>query len=278
MPVTIAQALNDSKQYISDIDARLLLQQALKVSSAFIVAHAEDSINSEQLKQFRLLLERRIKGEPIAYIIGYREFYDLVFKVTPAVLIPRPETEILVELALARIPMACEFKVLDLGTGSGAIAITLAKHRPFANVTAVDISSEALEIAKINAVSLGINNIHFILGNWFQGLFGHYDLIVSNPPYVAIGDPHLDQGDLRFEPRIALSAPENGIAWIQAIIAHAPKFLNVGGYLLLEHGYNQANKCRQLFAQQGNFINIFSYPDLAGILRITGGQRNGLIE
>jgi len=271
--VTIAQAFNDAKLYVSDIDARLLLQYVLQVSPVFLVTHSEDIINAERVKYFYSLLARRIHGEPIAYIVGQREFYDLTFNVTSAVLIPRPETEILVELALARIPMNREYTVLDLGTGSGAIALTLAKHRPLAKVIAVDLSAEALEIAQINAALLKVDNVRFILGDWFQGIVGQYNLIVSNPPYVAIGDPHLSQGDLRFEPQIALSAPDDGIAYLRALIAQAPQFLCAGGQLLLEHGYNQATQCRQLLAQAASFINIFSYPDLAGILRVTGGQR-----
>lgn len=273
MPVTIAQLLNDAKHHVSDIDARLLLQHALQVSSVFLATYSDEIVNVQKITCFYSLLERRINGEPIAYIIGQREFYDLTFHVTPAVLIPRPETETLVELALASIPMDRSYIVLDLGTGSGAIALTLAKHRPLAQVMAIDLSAEALEVAQMNATLLEVDNVHFTLGDWFQGVAGQYNLIVSNPPYVAIGDPHLDQGDLRFEPQIALSAPDDGIACIRTIIAQAPQFLCAGGQLLLEHGYNQAAQCRQLLAQEASFINIFSYPDLAGILRVTGGQR-----
>jgi len=273
LPATIAQALSDARHYVSDIDARLLLQQALQVSPAFLAAYSDEFVNAEKLTYFYSLLKRRINGEPIAYIIGQREFYDLVFHVTPAVLIPRPETETLVELALASIPVDRDYTILDLGTGSGAIALTLAKHRPLAQVIAVDSSAEALEVAHINATLLEIGNVHFILGDWFEGIVGQYNLIVSNPPYVAIGDPHLSQGDLRFEPQVALSAADDGIACIRTIIAQAAQFLGAGGQLLLEHGYDQAAQCRQLLAQEASFINIFSYPDLAGILRVTGGQR-----
>lgn len=273
MPVTIAQALSDAKHYVSDIDARLLLQYALQASPVFLATYSDELIDAEKLTCFYSLLERRINGEPVAYIIGQREFYDSIFHITPAVLIPRPETEILVELALASIPVDRSYTILDLGTGSGAIALTLAKHRPLAQVIAVDLSAEALAVARINAKLLEVDNVHFILSDWFQGIVGQYNLIVSNPPYVAIGDPHLNQGDLRFEPQVALSAPDGGIACIRTIIAHAPQFLSAGGQLLLEHGYDQAAQCRQLLAQETSFINIFSYPDLAGILRVTGGQR-----
>ncbi|MDV6343523.1 peptide chain release factor N(5)-glutamine methyltransferase [Nitrosomonas sp. Is37] len=274
MQVTIAQTLQDARRHIDDIEARLLLQYALNVNAVFLAVHSNSVLNREQVDAFQLLVTRRIAGEPVAYLVGERDFYDLTFKVTPAVLIPRPETELLVELALSRIPVNQTCNVLDLGTGSGAIALTIAKHRPLARVTAVDLSPDALSIARLNAEKLGIHNVQIRAGNWFDGLDQvEFDLIVSNPPYVAEGDPHLDQGDLRFEPRIALTAVDDGLACIRKIIVNAPDFLTPGGELLLEHGYDQGVICRQLLAES-NFINIFSCPDLAGILRVSGGQRD----
>lgn len=205
--------------------------------------------------------------------MGKREFYSLDFKVTSAVLIPRPETELLVDLALERIPADRPCKVLDLGTGSGAIAITIAKHRPLADITAVDSSAAAGAVAKINAEQLNVDNVRIITSDWFDGLAGErFDLIVSNPPYIAEGDPHLTQGDLRFEPRTALTTGDDGLECICFIIASASAHLVEGGALLLEHGYNQADVCRQLLGK-ADFGGVFSRPDLAGIMRVSGGRR-----
>ncbi len=273
LQVTITQALQDARRHIDDIEARLLLQYVLKVSTVFLAAYPDYVLSSEQIDSFQSLITRRIAGEPVAYLVGEREFYDLTFKITPAVLIPRPETELLVELALSRIPVNQACHILDLGTGSGAIALTIAKHRPLAQITAVDLSRDALSVAQLNAERLDVDNVRLLAGNWFAGLDREeFDLIVSNPPYVAEGDPHLDQGDLRFEPRLALTAVDEGMACIRQIIADAPGFLATGGELLLEHGYDQAVICRQLLAE-ANFINIFSCPDLAGIPRVSGGQQ-----
>lgn len=273
MQATIAQILQDARRHVDDIDARLLLQHALNVGAVFLATYPDYQLNPRQMDSFQRLITKRIAGEPVAYLVGEREFYDLTFKVTPAVLIPRPETELLVELALSRIPINLAWSVLDLGTGSGAIAITIAKHRPLARVTAVDRSADALSVARLNVEKLAVNNVQIQSGSWFDSLDQQkFDLIVSNPPYVAEGDPHLEQGDLRFEPRVALTAEEGGVACIRQIIARAPQFLLPGGELLLEHGYDQAMICRQLLAES-NFINIFSCPDLAGISRVSGGQQ-----
>ena len=191
---------------------------------------------------------------------------------TPSVLIPRPETELLVELALARVPVDRHCRVLDLETGSGAIAITIAKHRPRTTVVAVDVSVDAIVVANRNAKEIGVTNVTIINGNWFDAMIGvKFDLIVSNPPYVVEGDPHLKQGDLRFEPQLALTAKENGLACLQAISDAAPTHMNAVGWLLMEHGYGQAAACRKLLEQAG-FKRTFSAPDLAGIMRVSGGQ------
>lgn len=271
MPVAIAPVLQEARRHIDSMEARLLLQYELKVNAVFLAAYPDHLLNSKQVAAYQSLVAKRMAGEPVAYLIGEREFYDLTFKVTPAVLIPRPETELLVELALSRIPVNQTYNVLDLGTGSGTIALTIAKHRPLAQVTAVDLSPEALSVARTNAAKLGVGNVRILAGNWFDGLGREkFDLIVSNPPYVAEGDLHLNQGDLRFEPRIALTADDQGLACIRQIILAAPDFLAPGGELLLEHGYDQVDICRQLLAES-NFINLFSCPDLAGILRVSGG-------
>nr|WP_297323910.1 peptide chain release factor N(5)-glutamine methyltransferase [Nitrosomonas sp.] len=270
--VTITQALTEAYRAIDRIDARMLLQHVLNVDHAFLLTYPDQVLVPQQIEDFFRLVKRRINGIPVAYLTGERVFYDLTFKVTEAVLIPRPETELLVELALERIPVDQPLKVLDLGTGSGAIAITLAKHRPQAQVIAVDVSADALAVSRWNAKNLQVDNLSWVMGSWFDELSAQkFDLIVSNPPYVAENDPHLRQGDLRFEPQIALAAGSNGVACIRHIIEVAPKYLVDSGWLLLEHGYNQADECRQLL-QNMDFSNICSYPDLAGIMRVSGGQ------
>jgi len=270
--VSIEQALFTSCQKIEPIDARMLLQHVLNMPPAFLHTHPEQTLTSSQSQTFNQLVARRVAGEPIAYLIGERDFYDLTFKVTPAVLIPRPETELLVELALERIPKQQHCRVLDLGTGSGAIAITIAKHRPRTTVVGVDVSVDAVAVASINAKQIGVTNFKVINGSWFDVMKGvQFDLIVSNPPYVAEDDPHLAQGDLRYEPQLALTAKENGLACLQAISAAAPAHMNAGGWLLMEHGYDQATVCRKLLEHAG-FKRIFSAPDLAGIMRVSGGQ------
>lgn len=270
--VSIEQALRASSQKIESIDARILLQHALNENQAFFHTHPEQTLTSQQAQTFNQLVARRVTGEPVAYLIGERDFYDLTFKVTPAVLIPRPETELLVELALARVPVNQHCRVLDLGTGSGAVAITIAKHRPRTTVIAVDVSIDAIAVASRNAEEIGVTNITIINGNWFDAMIGvKFDLIVSNPPYVAEGDPHLKQGDLRFEPPLALAAEDDGLACLRSISSEAPEHLNVGGWLLMEHGYDQADVCRQLLEEAG-FKRTFSSPDLAGIMRVSGGE------
>ncbi|MDP1786901.1 peptide chain release factor N(5)-glutamine methyltransferase [Nitrosomonas sp.] len=273
-PETITQALTSAYREIDRVDARLLLQHVLDVAHAFLLTHPNQVLTPQQTDEFSRLVRQRSEGMPVAYLIGRRDFYDLTFRVTEAVLIPRPETELLVELALKLIPDNQFCKILDLGTGSGAIAITIAKHRPQSQVTAIDLSSEAIAVSRWNAANLEVNNISLRTGNWFDELSGEkFDLIVSNPPYVAENDPHLQQGDLRFEPQMALSTGDKGLACVRHIIAAAPDYLVNDGWLLLEHGYDQAAECRRLFRDR-DFSNICSYPDLAGIMRVSGGQLN----
>ena len=204
------------------IEVQSLLQHVLQVPRAYLLAHPEQILDTQQQTTYDALLKRRLHGEPIAHILGKREFFGLNFKVTPATLIPRPDTELLVELALQRIPMGKACRVLDLGTGSGAIAISIAHSRPDAAVTAVDASEAALEVARENAQRLGVANIRFLFGNWFSALDGQrFDLIVSNPPYVAAGDAHLGQGDVRFEPLSALASGADGLDDIRSIVCRA---------------------------------------------------------
>ena len=274
--ITISHALTIACRDIDRVDAHMLLQHVLDATHAHLLTYPDQILSAQQLEEFRRLVERRIGGTPIAYLTGKRDFYDVTFKVNEAVLIPRPETELLVDLALQLIPLNQTFRVLDLGTGSGAIAITLAKHRPQSQVTAVDLSLAAIAVAQWNAQNLRIRNLHFVTGSWFDELSGEkFDLIVSNPPYVAHGDPHLQRGDLRFEPQMALSARDEGLSCINHIIHKAPDHLVENGWLLLEHGYDQAFACRQLL-QNRDFSNICSHPDLAGIMRVSGGRLNFL--
>ncbi len=270
--ITIEKALFQAYQHIKKVDARLLLEKALQVDHAFLLTHPNQSLTSQQSEQFFHWVTQRLQGMPVAYLTGQREFYDSVFRVSQAVLIPRPETELLVDLALDLIPVDRVCKILDLGTGSGAIAISIAKHRPLSQVIAVDISLEAIEIARWNASNLQVSNVHFLLGKWFDELSHEkFDLIVTNPPYVAENDPYLQQGDLRFEPKIALSAGYDGMDCIAHIIQNAAKYLVNEGWLFIEHGYDQAEAC-QLLLEKARFNNIRCYTDLAGIIRVSGGQ------
>ncbi|HET8608900.1 MAG TPA: peptide chain release factor N(5)-glutamine methyltransferase, partial [Burkholderiales bacterium] len=199
---TVAEALSTATAAVGASDARALLSHLLKCSPAFLVAHPEHELPDDDAQRYAGLVTRRAAGEPVAYIIGEREFYSLSFAVTPAVLIPRPETELLVDVALERIAPHNNYRVLDLGTGSGAVALSVARHRPRVHVVAIDASEAALQIARANARRLAVANVGFIVGNWYQNLAGRkFDAIIANPPYVAEGDPHLMQGDLRFEPR-----------------------------------------------------------------------------
>ena len=267
------------------IEVQMLLQQVLGVSRAWLLAHPEQVLSEAQAAAYRGLLQRRLAGEPLAYILGEREFFGLMFKVAPATLIPRPETELLVELALQRIPSPlplsrkrergeCSggrgFCVLDLGTGSGAIALSIAHMRPNVEVTAVDASPEALEVAWENARHLNTGNVRLLQSDWFSALTGErFDLIVSNPPYIAENDPHLAQGDLRFEPRGALASGADGLDDIRRIVSDAKQHLNPGGWLLFEHGYDQAARVRELLG--AGYTEVFSARDLAGVERVSGG-------
>lgn len=255
------------------IEAQTLLRRALgHVSRAWLIAHENDFPAPAQLQAFSALLERRLAGEPVAYVLGEREFFGLTFFVSPEVLIPRPDTETLVEAALNHIPPDAEYNVLDLGTGSGAIAIAIAANRPRSKVVAVDRSQTALQVARNNADNLGTCNVAFKASHWFGALQGEkFDVIVGNPPYIAEGDPHLAQGDLRFEPASALASGADGLDDIRAIVGASWAHLTQGGRLLLEHGYDQAEHVAALLRAAG-FSEVASLPDLAGVLRVTQGR------
>ncbi len=254
---------------IDPLEARILLAHALGCTRVQLVIRARDELTPEQAANAGKLFARRRSGEPIAYITGEREFYGLGFSVTPAVLIPRHETELLVELALDRLPE--NGHALDLGTGSGAIAVAIAHARPDAQVTATDASMAALEVARSNATRNAVS-IRFLLSDWYQDISDRFDLIVSNPPYIAAGDPHLTQGDLRYEPSSALTDDADGLSDLAAIIEGAPARLHPGGWLLMEHGHDQADAVRTLLARAG-WQRPQSWLDLAGIERVTGAQR-----
>jgi len=269
--ITEALSLN---QQVARLEARLLLQNVLSVSHAWLLAHESDLVDATICHQFQQQLQRRLKGEPIAHILGHREFFGLNLKVTADTLIPRPDTETLVEAALHRIPESLPCKVLDLGTGTGAIALAIASQRPYAEITAVDSLTMALEVARENAKRLGIQHVSFMQSDWFSMLGEQrFDLIVSNPPYIAESDIHLKQGDLRFEPISALASGEDGLDDIRQIVNQAAAHLNQQGSLHLEHGYDQAEQVSALM-QSAGFSRISHTKDLAGITRVTSGYLN----
>ena len=255
---------------VARMEARVLAAYAWGVAPSWLIAHDTDRPRPAQISRFYSGLKRRLEGEPIAYITGYREFYGREFDVTPDVLIPRPETELLVELALARMPIGRALHVLDLGTGSGCVAISLALERPDARITAVDNSRKALAIADRNKQKWRAQ-ITLLESNWFSALTNRkFDLIVGNPPYIAETDSHLLSGDVRFEPLSALQSRQHGMDALNHIVQVARPFLNVGGYLLLEHGYNQRTPVQEAFRLAG-FTDLHTYQDIAGHDRVSSG-------
>lgn len=255
---------------IDPMEARILLAHALKCTRVQLVIRSKDELTPQQVTDVSALFMRRMQGEPIAYLTGAREFYGLRFEVTPDVLIPRPETELLVDLAKERLPKGGA--AIDLGTGSGAIAVSLAHERRDAKISAVDTSEAALAVARRNAAQHGVA-VRFVHSNWYANVDGQFDLIVSNPPYIAASDPHLSQGDLRYEPRSALTDDANGMMHIAAIVDGAETHLKPGGWLLMEHGYDQSAAVRALLEKAG-WQQVQSWQDLAGIERVTGAVRS----
>jgi len=281
MSVTVQKALADAILTLFDsssspeIDAEVLLGHSLGQSRAWLLTYQDETIEQSQYEEFSALIARRKLGEPIAYILGHREFWSLDLQVNEATLIPRPETEILVEVALEIAETRRGqgiLSVADLGTGSGAIALAIATEFQDSFITATDISKEAIKIAKSNAEKFGISNVEFVHSNWFESLSDYqFDIICSNPPYIEAQDPHLQQGDLRFEPKSALASGIDGFFDIQHIISQANAFLRPGGWLVLEHGFTQANRTQRLLEQHG-FFNIGTREDYAHHPRVTYGQ------
>lgn len=268
----LIEASSESGLGLDRIDAEFLLAHHLGKTRAWLYAFSDQQLSERQVEGFMALANRRAAGEPVAYITGRRGFWSFELQVSPDTLIPRPETELLVDMALVHIPEQAPCRILDLGTGSGAIALALAHERPHAQVTAVDVSEAALDIAKRNAVELNLRNLLFVHGHWFAELVGQrFDVIVSNPPYIEAHDAHLLQGDLRSEPRTALVSGEDGLVDIRLIVAGAQPHLIPQGWLLIEHGWNQGDAIRRLFAQSG-FTDITTQQDLEQRDRITMGR------
>ena len=280
MTTTIAETLETAAKKLGEIsdsprlDAEVLLAMATGKNHTHFRAWPEKPLTFVEDSKFQMLLEKRLAGHPIAHLTGTREFWSRGFLVTPDVLIPRPETELLVELALRlnSTTLHSMIQIADLGTGSGAIAITLALELPRAAITALDLSPAALSVAAENATRLGAGNIRFIRSDWFAALpvTERFDLIISNPPYIAEYDPHLQQGDVRFEPSLALTSGPDGLDAIRRIVNAASSRLNPGGRLLFEHGYDQADRVVELLRTAG-FEKIESFPDLQGHVRVSGG-------
>jgi release factor glutamine methyltransferase len=263
--------LQDARTRIDAVDAEFLLAHVLEKSRSWLFAHRGDFVSEAAAAAFDALVDRRAAGEPVAYLTGQRGFWRFDLAVSPATLIPRPETELLVELALERLPADRPLRIADLGTGSGAIALALGFERPHAQVIATDASVDALDVARANAAALQLPNVEFRGGDWFAPLAGErFDLIASNPPYIAVGDPHLDEGDLRFEPAKALSSGIDGLDALRAITSRAPAYLGDDGWILVEHGWDQGAAVRELFAAAG-FVEVETARDLEGRDRVTLG-------
>jgi len=274
--IDVRRALLAATQRLGErIDAEILLLHVLGKPRSWLIAHADDVLDMDVQTAYALLVERRVAGEPVAYIIGRRGFWSFELEVTPATLIPRPETELLVELALARLPHEAGAAVADLGTGSGAIALAMAHERPGARVVATDASTEALAVAQRNALRLDVRNVTFMQGDWLTPLAGQrFNLIVSNPPYIEAADLHLGQGDLRFEPPDALASGGDGLDAIRRIVGDARGHLEVGGWLLFEHGWNQGEAARALLRAAG-YADVMTVRDLEQRDRVSGGCWRG---
>ncbi|WP_145533122.1 peptide chain release factor N(5)-glutamine methyltransferase [Yersinia alsatica] len=251
-------------------DAEILLSFVTGRARTYLLAFGETVLTAEQLAVLEPLAARREQGEPIAYLVGEREFWSLPLSVSSATLIPRPDTECLVELALAHLP-ATPCRILDLGTGTGAIALAIASERPDCSVVGGDIKADAVALARHNAEKLAINNVYFLQSSWFESVSGLFTLIVSNPPYIDANDPHLNQGDVRYEPHSALVAPAEGLADLAEIIRQSPAYLEAGGWLMLEHGWQQAEAVQKLLKNAG-FSAVMTHKDYGNNDRVTLGQ------
>lgn len=277
--VSIRSALSYGRQSLqqtqdsASLEAQILLAHCLQKDRSYLITWPDQSLSDLQWQQYQLLIEQRTQGKPVAYILGYKEFWSLNFKVSEATLIPRPETEHLVELALTKIPVEKQTLIADLGCGCGAVALAIAKERPASHVIATDISKDTIKIAKHNAATLNIANVSFIQTHWLGGFKPNcFDLIVSNPPYIEATDPHLQQGDLPYEPIGALASGHNGLQDIQTIIHQSPDHLKANAWLMLEHGYNQGGRVKQLLTQN-HFSNVTCITDLSLQDRISLGYK-----
>jgi release factor glutamine methyltransferase len=271
MSMSVGQAL--AQCGLTPIDAQVLLAHVVARNRAWLAAHRTDALSREHAEAFFALAKRRRDGEPVAYLTGLREFFGLPLRVTPDVLIPRPETETLVELVLEWLPSDRAVRVLDIGTGSGAIALAIAKMRPDAQVVATDVSPAALAVARGNAAALGLANVEFVESDFYSRVHATpFDVIASNPPYVAATDPHLDEGDVRFEPKAALVPRGDELAALRAVITGAPQQVAPGGAVVVEHGYAQSDAVQALLRASG-FSGMTERRDLAGIPRVAAGRR-----
>ncbi len=278
-PMSIQNALIHGKESLIEQTeglraAEILLQYTLKVARAYLYAHTEQTLSPDQIAHYQDLLQRRQQGTPIAYLIGQRSFWTFDLMVSPHTLIPRPETELLIERILAKTDSKRPYTLLDLGTGSGAIALAIASERPHWQITACDQSVEALQIAEHNAQALQLTTIQFIQSDWFQALDQQqFDIIVSNPPYLSCNDPHLLQGDLRFEPQSALVSGQDGLDALRIIIQNSCHHLRGHGLLIVEHGYEQGAAIYELLDLNG-YQNIQSWQDWQGHIRVCSGRKN----
>jgi release factor glutamine methyltransferase len=275
---TINQLLTDARHQLQtvspspDVDASVLLCHVLQCSRSHLIAWPDKELSPEQVRDFSNILQKRIKGEPVAYLTGEKEFWSLALKVTRDVLIPRPETETLIEFVLEKFSARTRMKIADLGTGSGAIACALAVEHPQWSIHATDLSAAALDVAQTNASAHGLDNIELLQGEWFRALADDdFDLIISNPPYIALNDPHLSDGDVRFEPQAALTSGEAGMDAITLLTREAGNYLARDGWLVIEHGYDQQKAVLECFSQAG-FAEITQQADLAGQPRMTAGK------
>lgn len=274
--MTVRQHLKSARDKLAELssgrlEAEVLLAHCLGSPRSLLYADPDLEVPNQRSELFQQLIERRLSGEPIAYLTGSREFWSLSLKVTPDVLIPRPETELLVELALKRIPRDGRWRIADLGTGSGAVALALASERRGCRVFGTDTSQAAIDLAGENAQRLAIENVSFTLGSWCKPLTGRFNLIISNPPYVARNDPHLSKGDCRFEPLRALSPGEDSLAALRSIASESMGHLAPGGWLMLEHGPDQGEPVRGILRER-EYTDIFTERDLLGHERVTGGR------